>query len=105
MSVERIALAEEQAEIHHIFSNARRILIMWLLESQEMSVGEIAEKIGATLQNTSQHLRLMKDKGLLVTRREGQMVYYRITDDIFGKDCRKMLHHVFSNHNDLMGSQ
>ena len=67
-------IIEEQAEIHHIFSNPSRLLILWELEAQEMSVGEIAEKIGATLQNTSQHLRLMKDRGILEARREGQTV-------------------------------
>ena len=100
MSVDRIALAEEQAEIHQIFSNARRILIVWLLENQEMSVGDIAVQIGATLQSTSQHLRLMRDKGLLITRREGQTIYYRITDNIFSKNCRKMLQQIYPNHVD-----
>lgn len=84
--------AEEQAEIHQVFSNAQRILILWLLESGEMSVGEIAGKIGATLQNTSQHLRLMKNKGMLVARREGQMIFYHITDNALGKKCQKMTH-------------
>lgn len=97
MSVDRIALAEEQAEIHQIFSNARRILIVWVLENQEMSVGDIAMEIGATLQSTSQHLRLMRDKGLLVSRREGQTIYYSIKDNVFSHNCRKMLHQMYPN--------
>jgi ArsR family transcriptional regulator len=92
MLVKNRTRAEEQAEIHQVFSNAQRILILWLLESGEMSVGEIAEKIGATLPNTSQHLRLMKNKGMLIARREGQLIFYRITDNALGKKCRKMTH-------------
>jgi DNA-binding transcriptional ArsR family regulator len=91
MDVERIAIAEKQADIFQIFSNARRILIMWTLENQEMSVGDIAAIIGATLPSTSQHLRLMKDKGVLASRKEGQTIYYSIRADKFGKNCQKML--------------
>ena len=96
MSVENQSLVEEQAQIHHILSNSWRILILRALETQEKSVGEIADTIGATLQNTSQHLRLMKDKGMLESRREGQTIYYRITDSELGTKCKLMLQ-TFTN--------
>jgi len=92
MGAGKDSLAKEQAEIHQVFSSSRRILIMWLLEAREMCVSDIADKIGASLQNTSQHLRLMKDKGILDSRREGQTIFYRIKDDVHGSNCRKMLH-------------
>jgi DNA-binding transcriptional ArsR family regulator len=82
----------EQAAVFQVFSNPGRILIMKALEDEEMSVGEIAERIGATLQNTSQHLRLMKDKGLVEFRREGQVIYYQIADNELGEMCKTMLH-------------
>ena len=65
----------EQAELHQILSNPTRLLILRSLAEEALSVGEIAEKIGATLQNTSQHLRLMKDKGVLEARRDGQTIF------------------------------
>jgi len=55
-------------------------LILWVLAKGEKSVGEIAAAVEASLQNTSQHLRLMKDRGILTGRREGQTIYYRIAD-------------------------
>jgi len=82
---------EEQAEIHQVLSNPVRLLILCTLEEKELSVGEISEQIGATLQNTSQHLRLMKDKGVLEARREGQTILYRITPGEMGKVYRQML--------------
>jgi DNA-binding transcriptional ArsR family regulator len=82
---------EEQAEIHHILSNPSRLLILRTLERREVSVGELAEKIGATLQNTSQHLRLMKDKGVVEARREGQTIFYRIAESQIGKTCKSIL--------------
>jgi DNA-binding transcriptional ArsR family regulator len=82
---------EEQAEIHQILSNSSRLLILCILEKKEMSVSEIAEQIGATLQNTSQHLRLMKDKGVVESRRDGQTVFYHITASEMGENCKRLL--------------
>ena len=70
-------LAQQQADIFNLFSNSRRLLILWLLEEKELSVGDIADSIGATLQNTSQHLRILKDNNLVEARRDGKTVYYR----------------------------
>jgi DNA-binding transcriptional ArsR family regulator len=84
-------LAESQAEIYRIFSHANRIQIFWLLMETEMSVNDIAESIEASLQNTSQHLRLMKAAGILDTRRNGQTIYYRIAETDIGNYCRRIL--------------
>jgi DNA-binding transcriptional ArsR family regulator len=75
--------AEEQATYCRVFSNARRVLILWALGKEEMSVSDISSAVGASLQNTSQHLRLMKDRGILSSRRDGQIVYYRVESDGF----------------------
>jgi ArsR family transcriptional regulator len=87
---------EEQAEIFQLLSNVSRILIMKSLQTQEMSVGEIAEQIGATLQNTSQHLRLMKDKGFVVFRRDGQTIYYQLAANPLSERCKLILN-IFSD--------
>ena len=73
-------LAEQQADIYRVFGNATRLRILWSLADQELSVGEIAAAAEASLQNTSQHLRLMQNKGILTSRRESQTIYYRIAD-------------------------
>jgi DNA-binding transcriptional ArsR family regulator len=79
--------AEEQANYCRIFSNPRRIMIAWVLFGQEFSVGELAEEIQASVQNTSQHLRLMKDSGFVQSRREGQTIYYSLVKSAFSEDC------------------
>ena len=79
--------ARRQAEFCQIFSSARRVLILYSLIGQELSVGDIASTVGASLQNTSQHLRLMKEKGVVSSRREGQTIYYRIAENELMKDC------------------
>jgi DNA-binding transcriptional ArsR family regulator len=82
-----ISEAQEMAGFCAILGNALRIQIMWALGNQELTVGEIAEEINASMQNTSQHLRLMKDKGVLQSRRDGREIYYRIIDTEFTKIC------------------
>jgi ArsR family transcriptional regulator len=82
---------EEHAKIHQVLGNPSRLCILCALAEHEMSVGDIAEQIGATLQNTSQHLRLMKDKGVVDARRDGQSIFYRIARSETGENCKQML--------------
>lgn len=86
-SLELYDLAEKQADIFSVFSNTNRILILRLLNGNELSVNDIARGIGASVQNTSQHLRLMKSKNILASRREGQTIYYQIAKNALGKYC------------------
>lgn len=80
--------AAQQAELCRVFANPTRILILWLLLDHEKSVSEIAEAISASLQCTSQHLRIMRQKNVLTSRRDGQLIYYRVsTRNDGGPDC------------------
>lgn len=70
--------AENQAELFAVFANATRIRILLAMTQGERSVGWIASNVGVSVQNTSHHLRYMKDKGILKSRRVGQRIRYRI---------------------------
>jgi DNA-binding transcriptional ArsR family regulator len=89
--LELIELAKNQAGICGVFGNAKRLLILWTLGEGEMSVSEIASAIDCSLQNTSQHLHLMKDRHILASRREGQTIYYRIKHNELMEGCRLLL--------------
>ncbi len=73
--------AAQQSALCHIFGNPNRVLILWTLAEREYSVSEIASAIEASLQNTSQHLRLMQTRGIVESRREGNTIYYRLVRD------------------------
>lgn len=79
--------SERQAEFCGILGNSHRIRIVWVLGSRELTVSEIADGINASMQNTSQHLRLMKNRGVLQSRRDGREIYYRIADTEFTRTC------------------
>jgi ArsR family transcriptional regulator len=77
-----------QARFCAILSNPTRLRIMALLEEQEMCVGDLARELSISLSTVSQHLQLMKDRRAVVQRRDGQNVYYRVTNPKFGKGSR-----------------
>jgi ArsR family transcriptional regulator, virulence genes transcriptional regulator len=84
------AMAEQQAEICRVFAHPTRILILWTLLEAEKTVSEIAVAVDASLQNTSQHLRIMKQCDVVNSRRDAQMIYYRISD-FAATRCQPML--------------
>jgi len=79
--------ARDRASICRIFGSTHRVLIAWVLGEDEMTVSDIAEAVDTSLQNISQHLRLMKDKGILQSRREGRSIYYRVADNVITQKC------------------
>jgi DNA-binding transcriptional ArsR family regulator len=85
------ALAESQAAVCGMFGNPKRILILWTLADRERSVSQISSTVGTSLQSMSQHLRLMRESGVLDSRREGRTIYYFIANDETGRACRHLL--------------
>lgn len=76
-------LAERQARFCAVFSSPVRLQIMLLLGNRELTVGEIAEALEYPLPLISQHLRLMRDKGCLGSRKEGKNVFYSVASHKF----------------------
>lgn len=66
------------AEMCKVFSHPKRLELINLLRDKEMSAGELVEKLGLTPANLSQHLTMMRERRILLSRKEGNMVYYRI---------------------------
>jgi ArsR family transcriptional regulator, virulence genes transcriptional regulator len=87
MRSELLESAQSQAALCGVFGNPSRVLILWTLGERELSVGDIATIIECSLQNTSQHLRRMKDKGILASRREGNTIYYRVKRGCCPANC------------------
>ena len=80
-------LAGRQVMLCKVFSNAQRVLILWLLAEKERTVSEIAEAIGASLPSASQHLHFMELSNILVSRRERQNIYYGVADNECLRGC------------------
>lgn len=57
-----------------------RLKILCVLGEDEMSVQDIVDNVGTSQSNISQHLAILRDKGVLCTRKDANRVYYRIGD-------------------------
>ncbi|OGT23315.1 MAG: transcriptional regulator [Gallionellales bacterium RIFOXYB12_FULL_54_9] len=57
-----------------------RLKILCVLGEQEISVQDIVEQVGTSQSNISQHLAILRDKGVLSTRKDANRVFYRIED-------------------------
>lgn len=57
-----------------------RLMMLTLLNRNEMSVGELAERVGAPMTTVSQHLSALKERRLVTARKDKQTVYYSLTD-------------------------
>ena len=75
-----IEIYEKHAEICKIFSNPVRLEILNLLRHREMSVTELIRRTKLSQANISQHLSIMKSKGIVASNREGKNIYYKLTN-------------------------
>ncbi len=58
-----------------------RLKILCVIGDREACVQEIVEAVGTSQSNISQHLAILRDKGVMVTRKNANRVYYRIGNE------------------------
>lgn len=58
-----------------------RILLLYALREGPTSVGALAEELGLPQPTVSRHLKVLRERGLVVARREGANVFYTVADD------------------------
>ena len=68
------------AEMCKVFSNPTRLEILDLLRYKELSVTELIKKTKLSQANISQHLSIMKSKGIVISNRKGKNIYYKLTN-------------------------
>jgi DNA-binding transcriptional ArsR family regulator len=73
------------AQFCSVFSHETRLRIIWLLGEGERCVSDIASELNLSVQNVSQHLAVMRDRGAVAYRKCGQKVCYSIANPKFFK--------------------
>jgi ArsR family transcriptional regulator len=78
-------------------SHPLRLKILCTLGDKEVSVQEIVDYVGTSQSNISQHLAILRDKGILASRKDANRVYYRVSD---GRTLQLigMMREVFCHH-------
>jgi len=78
-------------------SHPLRLKILCTLGDEEISVQDIVEQVGTSQSNISQHLAILRDKGILASRKDANRVYYRVSDNRTLK-LIGMMREVFCSH-------
>ena len=74
------AHAGEAAQLLRALANDKRLMLLCLLVEGERSVGELNARVDLSQSALSQHLAVLREDGLVETRRDGQMIYYSLVD-------------------------
>lgn len=77
---EKTAIYRLHAEFCKTLADANRLLILNELGKGEISVNELTRRLELRQSNVSKHLAIMRERGLVFTRREGATVYYSLAD-------------------------
>lgn len=87
MKRDQIDLIEKQEHIEQAaralkaMSHPLRLKILCVLGREEISVQEIVDAVGTSQSNISQHLSILREKGVLRSRRDANRVFYRVGDE------------------------
>lgn len=95
---------EEVSSYFSVMAEPTRLKILHAICQQEKPVNTIVEEVGATQTNVSRHLSLMYRAGVVSRRKEGNQVFYRITDPAMMEICRTVCTQIASqldNHEPL----
>jgi DNA-binding transcriptional ArsR family regulator len=80
-------LFELHAEVCKTLSNSVRLRIINELQDGEMTVGALAKKLDIRQAHVSQHLAVLRQRGVVKTRRDGPNIYYGISNPKIVKAC------------------
>lgn len=86
--------AEAVQTLKSMANQCRLLILCHLIESGELSVGELVDRVGISQSALSQHLAKLRADGMVATRKQGQSVFYRVSDPNAGR-ILALLHDLF----------
>lgn len=78
------------AQVCKTLADPKRLRIINVLRDGEMTVGDMARTLGLRQANLSQHLTLLRERGVVATRRQGLNVYYSLSSPKIVQACDAM---------------
>jgi ArsR family transcriptional regulator len=91
-------LFKMHANVCQALANEHRLAIMYALKEGERRVSDLADEVGVSVHNVSQHLRVLRQALLVRPRKEGQTVYYSIANPKFMEACGLMRQGIVEQH-------
>ena len=82
INIEELKASSENAcKLMKVMANQDRLLLLCQISLGEKCVGDLEESLGIKQPTLSQQLTILRDEGLVSTRREGKYIYYSIAND------------------------
>ena len=79
------------AAVARALGDPKRLCVLESLAAGEVSVGDLAIRVSCQVPNMSQHLAVLRSAGLVTARRDGNTVYYRLSDPRVLEACRLLM--------------
>jgi ArsR family transcriptional regulator len=73
-------VSQMEADLCSAFADPTRILILYALDEQPRNVGELAAELEVAQPTISRHLKILRDRGLVTTLRQGTVIQYHLAD-------------------------
>jgi ArsR family transcriptional regulator len=103
----RLEMEELVSNMCMALNDPKRLMVIWALSNGAMSVGEISTALGLPQANVSQHLAILRTRGLVDTERKGNSIFYtlrypRLVEAV--DMLRGVLREEIARRNGLLGS-
>jgi ArsR family transcriptional regulator len=73
-------VSQLEADLCFALADPTRILMLYALDDQPRNVTELSTELNITQPTTSRHLKILRDRGLVFTERQGATILYRLSD-------------------------
>jgi len=93
------------ANICKTLANPKRLEIIEALRDDELNATQLIQKVGISKANLSQHMSMLIQKGVVLSRREGLNVFYKLSDERITKACdlmRELLIKILEQNNHIL---
>jgi DNA-binding transcriptional ArsR family regulator len=82
------AVRQRSAAVARALADPKRLCVLQSLAAGELSVRDLSDRVGCQVPNMSQHLAVLRNSGLVLTRRDGNAIYYRLADPRILEACQ-----------------
>ena len=76
----KLEISQLEADFCSALSDPTRLLILYALSEGARNVNELTNELGVTQPTTSRHLKVLRDRGLVITARQGTTISYQLAD-------------------------
>ena len=83
----QVYLFKLQADICQTLADQTRLMILHELRDGEKSVGQLVSNLELPQANVSRHLAILRERGIVLTRRDGTSIYYSLSDPKIAEAC------------------